>query len=251
MPSRRRKLRRASDEKLAGRVDLQRTMKVERGKEETPIRSSTLVWPMQVGEITRRSGSRAEAVQGNLGGFVAFLRLCALVGWRIVLCGARSLRASCASVATTPFAPGPPGLRELRECPAQHYAPPDPARCRAGDEGFWGIAGIMPSRVIFAGLDFFGRGVDCASCCGMTWRSEISCGEAFVLGVGLLHGANEACMMRARRRQRRRASDEKLAVHNRTLSDASRAAYERSTYEVRRRNGRCKPARTRADRFSC
>jgi hypothetical protein len=35
-----------------------------------------------------------------------------------------------------------------------------------------------------------------------------------------------AYMMRARRRQRRRASDEKLAVQNWTLNDASRAAYE-------------------------
>ena len=62
------------------------------------------------------------------------------------MCGARSLRASCAPVATAAFAPGPPGLRELRECPAQHHPPPGPVRWWNSLAGT--IVALIRSRIV-------------------------------------------------------------------------------------------------------
>ena len=94
-----------------------------------------------------------------------------------------------------------------------------------------------------------GWGVDCVSCCRTPWTTEVSCGQGAVWCLGLLRARCGAHMMSSRRRQRRRTSDERLGDGRpgRRAAKVERSPQDHQI-EVRRRNGRCKPARTCADR---
>ena len=98
-------------------------------------------------------------------------------------------------------------------------------------------------------LDCGARAVDCVSCCRTRWTTEVSCGQGAVWRLALLRARCGADMICSRRRQRRRTSNERLGDGRpgRRAAKAERSPQEHQI-EVRRRNGRCKPARTRADR---
>ena len=93
--------------------------------------------------------------------------------------------------------------------------------------------------------------VDCVNSWGTAWRTKVSCGQAAVCSSGLLHvcradpyDANTPMATSAGELREARGAEARVT------SGASRAAQSKKRrYEVRRRNGHRKVARTLADRI--
>ena len=117
----------------------------------------------------------------------------------------------------------PPGSRELREYPAHQRARTRPARSSLRRAVLGGFAGAWSCRRRGARDD---GGVDSGESWGTSWRTKVSCGQAGVCAVGLLH-------------------DEHCAVYDVNTSTATK------TGELREARGaecegveRCKPSGT-------